>query len=75
MDFSISRHALRRMFQNDISEVDVGTVLDNPTWNVPTTRGTRYDAMVRGRRLCVVVAEEHSPVRIVTVFWFDAERR
>ncbi len=43
--------------------------LASPEWPVPTPRNTRYDAMVGDRRLVVIVALEHSPPVVVTVWW------
>ncbi len=48
-------------------------VLLNSQWMPATTGNTRYDSMVNGRRLCVVVAEEWSEPLIITAFWFRGE--
>ncbi len=58
-----------------ISREMVEQVLLKPEWAPPTTRNTRYDAMVNGRRLCVVVAEEWSEPVVVTAFWLIEEAR
>ena len=47
----------------------IDAVLSAPAWTPSTSRNTRYDALIDGRRLAVVVAEEHQPVVIVTAFW------
>ena len=62
------------MDQQAITELMVETVLTNPRWTPATTRGTRYDGVAGGRRLCVVLAEEHATPRVITVFWYDEDR-
>jgi len=47
----------------------VERVLASPEWRVPTPRNNRYDAIIDGRRLVVIVAMEHSPSVVVTVRW------
>lgn len=69
MELQYTRHALRRMARRRISEAMVERVLGSSEWRVPTPRNTRYDAIIDGRRLVVIVALEHSPPVIVTVWW------
>jgi hypothetical protein len=65
-----TKHAMDRMARLHISQEMVERVLLDPEWSSATTRNTRYDAIVEGRRLCVVVAEEWSEPVVVSTFWF-----
>jgi hypothetical protein len=71
MDFVLSKHAERKMELEGITAAMIEEALERPIWEVPTSRNTRYDAMnSQGRRYGVVVALEHTPAVVVTVFWF-----
>lgn len=69
VELSYTRHALRRMARRRITEAMIEGALTNPDWRVPTLRNSRYDARVGDRRLVVIVALEHSPPVVVTVWW------
>ena len=59
-----------------MAEQDITPLMWNQCWRTRaglTTRGTRYDGIV-GRRMCVVLAEEHATPRVITVFWYDEGR-
>lgn len=71
MDFRISRHAVEQMLSRDITLEMIDAVLSAPQWNPPSTRNTRYDGLVAGRRLSVVVTEDTDPPLVVTVFWYE----
>ena len=71
MEFSITGHAGRQMLIRGVSPEMVSAVLDNPTWQLSSTANTVYAAMVDGRRLTVVIAEDRAPVVLVTVWWDD----
>lgn len=73
MDLRYSRHAEERLEQQGITQAMVEAVLLDPQWTPATSRNTRYDAMVGDRRLCVIVAEEHSIPVVVTAFWYIEE--
>ena len=66
-----SRHARRRMTLRDINEDMVEGILLEPEFMPPTSRGTRYDGFVAGRRVAVVVDERDDPATVVTIFWAD----
>ena len=68
MDLYLTNHALSRMLNRNITEEEVAAVLADPQWMPETTRGKRYDAIVGGRRVGVVVEEGTDPLRVVTVF-------
>jgi hypothetical protein len=70
MELNYSRHALDQMSERGITDAMVEYVLTVRTWDVPTTRNTRFDALVEGRRMGVVVALEHTPPVVVTVLWY-----
>lgn len=72
MNFTITSHAALQMFARNVSWADIDAVLSNPRWQPATTRNIRYDAIVRGERLAVVVASQSIDQQIVvTVFWPD----
>ena len=71
MELRFSAHALLRMGLREISDEEVRAVLADPQWTPSTDRNTRYDGMVDGRRLAIVVAEEHQPPLVVTLWWYD----
>ena len=73
MELRFSRHAVEQMLLRKVSEEEVEQVLTNPQWTPPTGRNARYDAQVGIRRIGVVVAEEHDPPVVVTVFLVDGE--
>ena len=68
MELYLTNHAIFRMILRNISRDEMAAVLANPQWVPATTRGTRYDGMVGGRRIAVVVEEGTDPLRVVTVF-------
>ncbi|MYA19559.1 MAG: DUF4258 domain-containing protein [Chloroflexi bacterium] len=68
MELYLTNHAISRMLLRNISRDEITAVLANPQWMPATTRGRRYDAMVGGRRIAVVVEEGTDPLRVVTVF-------
>ena len=68
MELYLTNHAIARMILRNISRDEIAAVLAKPQWMPATTRGTRYDAMVEGRRVAVVVEEGTDPLRVVTVF-------
>lgn len=70
MELDYTRHALDQMSERGITEAMAQYVLTARTGQVPTTRNTRFDAVVEGRRMGVVVALEHTPPVVVTVFWY-----
>lgn len=75
MEVRYTGHTMDQMADRGITEAMVQGILDNPRWMPATTRNTRYDGIAPdGRRLCVVVAEEWQPPRVVTVFWYEEER-
>ena len=67
-----SRHATERMDEQAITEAMVEEVLAKREWNPPTGRNVRYDAVVDGRRLGVVVASQDETF-VVTAFWYIEE--
>lgn len=73
MELRYSDHAVDQMIARGITEQMVEAVLLSPQWMPATTRNTRYDAVVGGRRVGVVLAEEHDPAVVVTVMWADEE--
>lgn len=76
MHFVLSKHAQRKIELEGITEAMIVEALERPVWEVPTSRNTRYDAMDSdGRRYGVVVALEHTPAIIVTVFWYRVRAR
>ena len=74
MDFRHTRHVTKGMGQRGITDADIASVLDSPEWEVPVTRGRRFDGIVDGRRLCVVIDEHADPIRLVTVWWYEGDR-
>jgi Domain of unknown function (DUF4258) len=73
MKFEVSNHARMRMRRRDIDERMIEAVLEEPEWSPPTSRGTRYDRVVDGRRLCVVIDERRDPIVVVSTWWFGTE--
>lgn len=72
MDFTTTDHAAQQMARRNVTDADIDAVLSNPRWMRPTTRNVRYEAIVDGERLAVVVAErERTSAVVVTVFWPD----
>ena len=51
----------------------VQAVLTHPHWMPAIGPNTCYDGIVNGRRLRVVVAEEHTIPVLVTAHWVDEE--
>jgi hypothetical protein len=72
VELRYSDHAVDQMIARGITEQMVEAVLLSPQWMPATTRSTRDDAIVGGRRVGVVVAEQHDPPVVVTVMWADA---
>ncbi len=68
MDLRYSRHAVRRMIEQGITEGMVESVLLQPQWTPAVFSGIRYDGMVGERRLGVVVAGRDEQL-VVTAFW------
>ena len=73
MDLRYSSHAVRRMIEQDITGDMVESVLDEPHWTPAVFSGLRYDGMVWGQRLAVVVAERDERL-VVTAFLVWDER-
>ena len=57
------------MIAQGISEAMVEAILLNPQWTPPTTRGVRYDSVIDGRRVCVVV-DAGDETSVVTAFLY-----
>lgn len=73
MELRYTRHAIAQMAKRHITEEMVEFVLMHPRW-MPVAHNTRYDAVLPdGRRLAVVVAEEHDPAVVVTAMWASEE--
>lgn len=72
MDLHFSGHALDRMLEQGIDPEMVEAVLLNPTWTPFTMRRIRYDGVVGGRRLSVIVSAADES-RVVTAFWYREE--
>ncbi len=73
MELRYTRHAIARMIQQGISEAMVEAVLLSPSWTPQRhSQNIRYDALVDGVRLAVVVAPRDETI-IVSVFWIDRE--
>ena len=75
MELRYSRHAMEQMLLRSVTEEDVEAVLTAPLWAPPTSRDGRYDAVVAGRRIGIVIAAEHDPPVVVTVFLVDEKSR
>ena len=75
MELRYSRHAVEQMLLRNVTQEEVEAVLAAPRWSPPTSRNARYDRLVAGRRIGVVVAEEHDPPLVVTVFLVEGEPR
>lgn len=71
MEFPLSRHAVDQASWRNITHADIERVLSAPTWSPATTRGTRYDGIVDGERLAVVVVDGSDPLLVITAFWTD----
>jgi len=57
------------MIQYQIKEEMVEAVLLQPRWSA-TSRNVRYDGIVGGRKLAVVVAAQDETI-VVTTFWAE----
>lgn len=73
MDLHLTAHALDQMSYRNVTLEEVQQVLSAPQWSPATTRSTRYDAIVDGQRLAIVVDEVRQPgvITVVTAFWPD----
>jgi hypothetical protein len=74
MELKLSRHAITRIVGQGISEDMVQAVLNDPRWMPAVGPNTCYDGIVPdGRRLRVVLAEEHPVPVLVTAHWVDRD--
>jgi hypothetical protein len=74
VDIEVSRHAVARMVSQGISDAMVQTVLNAPQWMPVIGPNTCYDGIIQdGRRLRVVLAEEHAIPVLVTAHWVERE--
>ena len=71
MELRHSDHAIEQLIERGITEEMLDTVLMNPRWMPSVGRNTCYDGVVDGRRLRVVLAEEHAVPVLVTAHWVD----
>lgn len=60
------------MAEQGINRDMVESVLLNPVWTPFVTSRIRYDGLVDGRRLCVIVTPADETF-VVTAFWYREE--
>ncbi len=67
-------HVRERLIRREMTEEMIDNVLMNPQWMPSIGPSTCYDCIVGGRRLRVVVAEEHHIPYLITAHWVSEEQ-